>query len=114
MRSSSVFAVLLALLVVCLAAQISAEDTTTATSDQPKSRTINVFKDGLPYPFELKRAAELSSPLYALRRKVGDKFKEIRYRSFLTLDGRPLDDYAVVPEEVRKKKPNPTQTQAQP
>lgn len=64
-------------------------------------RTVTVYKEGLPHEFTLTRAAEASSPLTALRTKIQQRFRDTRFKQFYTMDGKLLEPFALLPENVR-------------
>lgn len=74
---------------------------TAATGTGRQVKKVQVARAGVLHNFELSRAAEFSAPFFALRKQMGPKFKDVRYKNFFKFDGTPLDEYGALPDEVR-------------
>lgn len=68
-------------------------------------RTVTVYCDGTPHEFTLSRAAEASSPFTALRSKLSKHFGHLKYKNFFSMEGEPLDQFGLLPENVRASVP---------
>jgi hypothetical protein len=113
MRSTPTVAVLFVILFglapIILSAEVQENGLSSSEAEKTKldprrvPRSVTVYRDGLPHEFTLTRSAEAASPITALRTKVGKKFGDLRYKNFFTLDGKPLDPFAQLPENVRER-----------